>query len=392
MSFRIKHSKVSVLLLFGVFLTLNLQTVSILGWQPKDTFPIKISHLFVMGTLMMTLIKDKFIMEVKEWASLLFYVYAIVISALAYAIYQHPNMMIVNYIFTLIVICVSYKFQNLRSEVILNTLQKAFLVILTFILVKNIIHYQVFIDFFKAPWGHPILPMIYGGGVNLESTWVALGSILFFSNKKKYYAIVSFSFLLAIIYSSRVGAILTILSVFFYLKSCYSSRKEVFWTIFLTFILGALLIVLFIDEIKALAFMIDRFSRFGGDNDGGTEGRMQMWVGILPALISNYFIGYGAGNSIFAITPFIKGTWGEDNIHLLYLQNFLEFGIVGGLLYLFVLGKYIYDHWNSNGVLKYCMYLYFIGCLIQFRGAEPIVWFLFGLSYIERENLIAING
>ncbi len=369
--------------LFLIFLTLNLQVLTIFGLQFEETSQFKISHLLIVIFFTFHLVTKRFTLKIIDKTALIFYIYSITISVFAYVFHQTFSLIIINYVFAVIIVCLSFQFHSLMSNEIIKSLQSAFLFVLFIVLIKNIIYAQNFIQFFKSPWGHPDLPWLYGGGPNLESTWISIGSIIFINRKKLYYFILGISIFLSAIYASRVGFVLSFAGLFFYLKSKYSSRKELFKILIITSFVIISLVIVFFDEIKSILFIFDRFSSLGSSSDGGTVGRLNMWVGIYPAIVDNYFLGYGAGNSIFAILKYIPGTWGEDNLHLYYVQNIVEFGIIGALLYCFIVFWFIYKHWNSNGILKYCFYLYILGCFIQFRGAEPITWLLYGLSFIE---------
>jgi O-antigen ligase len=126
-------------------------------------------------------------------------------------------------------------------------------------------------------------------------------------------------------------------------------------------------------------YLIERFLQIG--NESGSLGRLKMWQYIYDAFATSPFFGYGAGNAIVAIENVSNYDFWEDNVHNYYAQTLLDFGIVGFLIFLsvmcFVFIKELKRRF-SNFLGGYIL-IFGIASLVQFRGAEAIFWFVFGL-------------
>ena len=102
--------------------------------------------------------------------------------------------------------------------------------------------------------------------------------------------------------------------------------------------------------------------------------------------------GYGAGNAIKGISG-VSGLWyDEDNVHNLLFQMILDFGFVGGIIYIYIIIDFIKNNIKKILHNPFAMFIFtyiILGC-IQFKGAELITFFLIGafltISNKERKD------
>ncbi|GAA4428254.1 hypothetical protein GCM10023188_12300 [Pontibacter saemangeumensis] len=241
----------------------------------------------------------------------------------------------------------------------------------------------------QAPDGHPAIYTIYGGGTNLESTWLGLNVALFINRKKLFYVLLSLTLMVSIIYASRVGVVIAMLVAGFKFISVATSKTERRAIIALAFF-AALAFIIFIDfdNLAEKVYTLKRFSEFGDSSDKGMAGRFAMWRYYGTALWESKLLGYGAGNGMYAIESVSGNDYPEDNLHNLYLQLLIEFGIVGFLLYMLTVYnvsiKAIKSHFiNPIGII---LLVYFVASLIQFRGTDAIIWLYMGLFLKNEAN------
>ena len=116
------------------------------------------------------------------------------------------------------------------------------------------------------------------------------------------------------------------------------------------------------------------------------SGRKAMWEQFPEAMAESNYLGYGAGNAMYGLEKVSGIDFSEQNVHNYYLQVMLEFGLLGLPLYLilvFHLLKRI--HWAKMAdPLAMILLCYFISSLIQFRGAESMIWLYMGVFLVQQ--------
>ena len=367
-----------------LWLLLNLQTLTIIGWRNDHSMPIKVFHLFsFLGIIFFILKFYKKFPKLPQHV-LLFFLFIVIIGPLQYLIYDF-NKLYLAYIYSFFIFCVGYLSTYFLSESkIFKILKIITLVINIIILVKLVFHREELMRFIQSPDGHPYVFSIYGGGVNLEASWLALSTAFFINRRFFYYILFSISLLVDILYASRGGLVISVTIFVIRFFSVYAVRLEKRFIVFV----GLLLIVLspfFIDYSNLIekTYALKRFSQFASDQDKGMQGRFAMWQYYPEAMWESKFLGLGAGNSIYGIEKVSKKDFSEDNLHNLYMQILLEFGIIPLLLYLSIVFK------TAGGIIKsgftnpigVLLIAYFIASMSQFRGASPIFWLILGLFF-----------
>jgi len=235
--------------------------------------------------------------------------------------------------------------------------------------------WQSIYEYPQNPYAHPELVWLYGGGPNLEATWLVMNAA-FFRKSKMFWLYWAFAIAVSTLYASRIGILLALLLA---IIQVVSARR--FYTVFVLLVValfsGFLLYVI-------NPHSIERFTQIG--QEPGSSTRLKMWFGALAVLQQMPIAGYGAGNAIPAIERVTGSEFLEDNVHNYYLQVLLDFGPWDLLSWLWLVfwtmrRSRIFTAKDEIGTY---LVLYFLGCFVQFRGAEPLFWFVMGLFLASR--------
>lgn len=244
------------------------------------------------------------------------------------------------------------------------------------VLAKAVVYRENIAAFLQAPFGHPSVPTFLGGGPNIESSWLAILSALFIGRPRVHLALSALSIGVSVIYASRVGLLLSIFSILLLLIRSAKRSVSKFASTFALALLAAFLMIGAIGD----SYLIERFNAIGVDP--GSVGRMRLWQSSIAALIEHPW-GHGAGNAIVAAENAAGMLLPEDNVHNLLLQWSLDFGILGGLFWVLLLFGVIVGliRTNLRSPIHAALLLFMIASTLQFRGPEPIFWFLLGLIH-----------
>ncbi|SIT76450.1 O-antigen ligase [Pontibacter indicus] len=370
------------LFLFLFFLFLNLQNLGLTGWILYEESAVKFYHFFSLFFIPLLFIKPK--EGLPKIPRFIFHYFAgvIVISLLLFLVYP-VNRLLVNHLFAFYAFVIGYYVAGtVTPEQVYNVLQKAALLVFAIIVGKLFFHLPEIQRFMKAPDGHPDIYTLYGGGTNLEATWMGLNTALFINRKRLFYLFLTITLVVSIIYASRVGVVIAFLVAGFKFISASTSKQERRAIVALG-MLAVLAFVLFIDldNLAEKVYALQRFTEFGSSTDKGMGGRFAMWRYYGTALWDSKMLGYGAGNGIYAIEAISGIDYEEDNLHNLYMQLLIEFGIIGLLLYLIVVYNVSIKAFRSSlsNPIAIVIMVYFIASLIQFRGTDALIWLFIGL-------------
>lgn len=330
---------------------------------------LKPYHLIVVVALVMTIA-----IRGREWRipPRLFTLTILVLTALSLAssFFFGLTTVTINYLVLLMIVAV---FLNLGEGFDLadweQVARAGSALILATVLGNLLLQSGAIFTFLSNPGYHPELVTLYGGGVNLEATWLAMFGV-FYERNWKGAIYVGLCALVAGLYLSRVGIVLcsiVVLYVFFFRPHSGSYTPKVL-----------LLLLLAVITIWCLVEMdspiIDRFASIGNDN--GTRGRMLIWGNIWESYLQSPLIGHGAGNAMSAVSEISGRLFQEDNVHNYYAQVLIDFGIVGFALFVGLIAKYSsVARCHFTAPFVFAILLFFLAALIQFRGGESMLGF-----------------
>ncbi|MCM1216733.1 MAG: O-antigen ligase family protein [Lachnospiraceae bacterium] len=220
-----------------------------------------------------------------------------------------------------IMACVAGLSDCIDEKVIKRIFESVALVVAVLIMSNILIHMQDIVRALRNGWAHPTITVFFGGGVNLEATWMAMFGV-FFRDKWKYKYWL-FSSLLSVVYISRTGMMLNVLLILIYLYQ--DNRQQLFKRILVVLVLvGMIFSVSY--SIGLLDNVLKRFSNIG--NEAGSRARLIMWEASLRGIFDNP-LGVGCGNAMDFLSSAYNLHRSESNVHNIYLQCLLENNIVG---------------------------------------------------------------
>lgn len=357
---------------FMFFLLLNLQTFTIKGFFIDAS--VKVHHLFSLIVLALVIYICLNVKLIFPKNIILFFGYISIQSLFFYFINSEFNQLLINYFYCFILFIIGYYIVHILGMSVVNKiLKQVTLVMIMLTVVKLVFNIEEVIRFSKDPYGHPVMNWFYGGGPNLESTWISLG-VVFFMKNKYFYLVFFFALFISIIYASRVGTIILVLIL---LIKFIHSKLEVKIVILIFSLIG---LILFLNHNP---YLIERFTSVGKDT--GSLSRLAIWKYVFEGFINYPILGSGAGNAMNVLESISGKIFIEDNVHNYYFQILLEFGLIGLLLYLSIVFHILKSSFTNKftNSLEIYLLIYFIIGLIQFRGAEPIGWFIIGIYFFS---------
>jgi len=211
--------------------------------------------------------------------------------------------------------------------------------------------------------------LLYGGGINVEASWIALAS-MFFVEKPKQFVIYSAPTVFVILaFSSRtatlVWGICAAVMLFRALRPSLAFLA--------TLAIGSAFLFYQVQSSSDLSQLnvIQRFLETG--NDPGSQGRVALWKGGFEAFLQHPFFGYGIGNEVDAI----RGVTGlpvlEDNVHNLYLGNALALGLLGPIVFIICMALLwirLSGRFSARGYLL----VFLAAGFLEFRGADSVFY------------------
>ena len=255
--------------------------------------------------------------------------------------------------------------------------------VLICVYINAFLNRNIIIAFLKNPYGHPVYEFVFGGGANLEATWIGMFG-LFFKDDKRGYIYILLCTLISAMLASRVGIIINVITFLFITFGKNNNNKRNHKKIICGIILLIFAIIL-IAKTGIMDYLLSRLENIGVDT--GSTARLLMWQYVFEAFLENPF-GYGLGNSIKAINTVSSTYIGEGNIHNLYFQMLLDAGILGLIFYLGIIAKFIKSEFFNilkNPVVMYLV-TYFVLGLVQFRGGDALMFFFVGIYVIEKQQ------
>jgi len=286
--------------------------------------------------------------------------------------------------FIIIAICSIGKCIEFNS--IISIFQKVAILFSIAVWIKNFLNKEAFIIFFMNPEVHPAILTFSQGGVNLEATWVALFG--FFFKSKKGYIYLFISLFLSILYTSRVGIILNFLhfcwlTYHIYLKNGLLNLKRILQVSFIISLLGIFFLTSPLADV-----IINRLAESGEANEAGSRGRIAMWINFPDAFVNNP-MGYGAGNAMKAIELIAGRSFVEANIHNMYMQNALDFGVIGLFVYIIIVIAFLLKEFKTRFSNPFAGALlgYILASFIQFGGSENMLFIFVGFYLVTLKQI-----
>lgn len=334
------------------------------------SFALKPFHLVALGVLLFTMLSRK-----SGWSIPCRMFFAAIMVVLAISMLDYVkfgfNSCFLNYLFMLMICCGFYNLCfDFQLKDWLDAIQVAACVVMVAIAIKLVFNFDLLKSYLDNPWGgHPLIPTFFGGGVNLEASWMALFMPFFEWDRRGKIYIVS-SFVLSFAYTSRAGLLLCLLGLI-YVYVIKGNPKTISIKFFLLafLLLSVFLILLFQQNV-----LIERLLSVGSDR--GSEGRLNMWQYALPTFLDSPIFGCGAGNA----TNHIRGLYSltgitEDNVHMYVLQVALDFGVSGLIIYFGLVSSFVFRCWNDriSSPFEAWLLFYLLASFIQFRGADVLL-------------------
>ena len=378
MKIRVNKYKIDYLCLLIFFLSACMQNISLVSF---GGVAIKLYHAIALFLAPLLFRRRKLLLPPK---SLLFFFLFLFGCSLINIPEYGIDPFLFNYIFAIysLVLVINMGIRFTQKEWI-NIIQKVAIVMSILIWIKMAINYGAIIQFFADPsGGHPVIDTFFGGGVNLEASYLAIMVPAFIGEEKKkrgYLYSIS-CLLICVLYSSRTGIILWALGFLTILLN-EKNKKVLFSVCFL----GGFAGVIALSKVD-LTFFFSRFTSLS--KESGVVGRLRMWE-YAWALFKQRSIGYGIGNSISALIQYTGKAYSENNFHNLYIQMFIDLGLIGGLYYLILVVGFCVREWKKmiRKPLQAMLLLYFGACMLQFRGAEIVIYFILG-AYLQQNFLL----
>jgi O-antigen ligase len=225
----------------------------------------------------------------------------------------------------------------------------------------------------------PEIPrMLFGGGLNLEATWIAMLTV-FFIDSKYFLFMLSGSLFVSSAYISRIGIILNVIIFIFWIIKRFRKRMSLpsFYTL-LPLVVALLVVIIVVVSLQFNIPVVNRFLAYG--NEPGSLGRLEILRYVYAGIAKSDFLGFGPGNTMEQLTLLGMSSH-NNNVHNYYIQVILDFGILGLIGYLALMSHYLM---SRKIILEFKLFviLYLVASFVQFRGAEPLFWFVFVYGYV----------
>ncbi|MFV8868469.1 O-antigen ligase family protein [Serratia fonticola] len=382
-----KVSMVEQLFIALFILSLVMSSISIFPFGISkfgDSGGVKLYHILSFLLFGFLFLKFK---KIAGFSSLFFiFILYILVYSLMCALLYEMDIMMANYIYCAFIFYLGTWISSLISTSKLTALLSKIAIAFSLIVIfKIFIFKSVIIAFLASPWGHPMLPSISGGGLNIESSWLAMMTIFGYKNKKVYFPLLIVAFIVSLLYASRAGTLICVYSYLAYLFLNVQNKNKIVGIISIFALLCIAIGFVFYLSTKDL-YVVERFTSVG--DDPGSLGRLALWKWIIPAFLNNP-LGYGPGNAIKAVTDISQTTFIENNVHLYPAQILLDFGLIGFIVYIFIVIKIFRGSFSRNlGVRVFYIFLlsYILLGLIQFRGADPLPFLLAGFVFSKKNK------
>ena len=268
-------------------------------------------------------------------------------------------------------------------------------------------------EFMIAPgFHHPVYETVFGGGPNLDASWIGLFCFVMAGTVwwRPYYVA---SVIISLLTNSRAGLLANgafVVWLFVHwawtawkekkvFHVHYDRKKSVLSIVLAVCIVGAYGLAqaaalhggVFVTEPDAsfsqsagetsdkgaatslLDNLTDRMTAVG--DEPGSEGRLNMWQHI-PTVLTQNPLGYGLGNGIEAVRSCDPENIPDGNLHNIYFQALLDFGVPGAICLLAAVFLFIKKELPTLAAWPVAAFILCYLCLgaIQYRMLEVPAW------------------
>ena len=373
-----------ILILSGCFQ--NIEIISI-----TDGFGLKMYHVIsiLLALRLLSKIRINGTFKIPPFKINIYFIFILVLSFFMYGIYGF-NSLCINYLFSYYLIILIINIGNeIKYDEWIELIKKVASIMIICIFANMLINFSQIKFFLSGNTERIVLNTFFGGGINLEATWIALLGVFFLKDEKAYIYLF-LSMIVSMLYSSRSGMIVNVLLFIIILFHKNNRKNEKFKKILLIFILG---VILFAVNIKTgmFSYILNRFSNLGNEN--GSLGRIKMWNYVLPSIERNPF-GYGLGNAVKSIISISGVPFRESNVHNMFFQMALDTGVLGFLVYLWINIKFLFDERKKiiqNSIISFIS-IYIILSFIEFRGADFLLYVMISIYLLNKKEKSEENG
>ena len=367
-----------------LFLALNFQMVSLKGQLAEPDAVVgpalKAYHALFVCSGVLLLARGRMVRWRPEMVA---YFVVVGITTLVAALRFGPQTVTVNTAFAAYAATIGATLGHLAgATTALRALRWVSVFVLLAVLAKAALFLPAILAFLASPFGHPMLPTFYGGGPNLEATWVAMAGA-FLIGSRAFIPYMLGSAAISVAYASRVGLIIVALVVMASVvgtllrgRSAGAARR---WLLPVALCAITVAGVAAARGVTGADYIVRRFQSIG--EDPGSTGRLTLWTGGVRVFAEHPF-GVGIGNAIPFAERALSAGITEDNLHNQYLQHLVETGVQGLAVYLLLVGvtwRRMLASRLHDPMLLY-VGIYFLLAALQFRGGEALAWFIFGLQ------------
>ena len=328
---------------------------------------------------------------------LLYFGVTIASMLLTYLIYE-PRVAGIKLLIALYAALVATSLGYVTSrDTVLRACRVAGLAFAIAVTLKNVTHVPAFIAYLARPFGHPDVPSLAGGGLNIEATWLALSSF-FMIGTVLFIPMTLLAAATSALYASRVGVVVAVMAigaavVYAWNRSRLNAQSagssvnstRVYLRHAVVLLLASVTLALVAVLVRTAkqygeaTYVAERFSTIG--DEPGSLGRLVLWRGGLRVFEENP-LGVGAGNAVPVLRRVLGVDVPEDNLHNIYLQHAVENGIPGLVALVLLaatIARRVVRSRFSDHLLLFCAG-YLVAGLIQFTGVDMMFWLAYGLQ------------
>lgn len=347
----------------------------------------KLYHIMLALLGLMVIVRRRLVLPPRE--AMIYFATMFLATGLAYMAFtpRVAGLKIVIAFYTLVV--GAFVGRGLPHASLLRACRLGSAAFLAAVTVKNVLYIQAFVLWLASPLGHPDVPSLAGGGLNLEATWLAV-SAAFFIGSVMFVPFAIGAAATSALYASRAGVVIAVLIVVAAVLKAVVARqpergnrraRRFLWVLVTTVTAVAAIIgTRRVKEYGDTSYVAQRFATIG--EEPGSLGRITLWRGGL-AVFSEFPLGVGAGNAVPVLRRVLGVDVPEDNLHNMYLQHAVETGIPG-LIALLVLGATValrVVRSKFRDPLLIFVAAYFVAGVIQFTGVDAALWLVYGLQW-----------